>query len=382
MHESSYQAAGCRVCGAGFHPPLLTLPDMPAAAQGFPGADELAADRGTTLDILQCQGCGLVQLACPPVPYYRDVIRASAFSAEMRDFRRAQLGDWVQAHGLQGKRVLEVGAGRGEYLALLRDAGARAVGIEHGAASVAAAREQGLDVRAVYVDGPACRVDAEPFDAFASFNFMEHWPQPVASLRGIAQNLVDGGVGLVEVPNFDMIVEKQLYSEFIADHLSYFTADTLRFALQAAGFEVLELSSIWYDYILSARVRKRPALSLQRFARQQQQVTASIHGYIDRFGDGRVAVWGAGHQALAVLALAGLQRRVRYVVDSAPFKQGRYTPATHLPICAPEQLDRDPVPAVIVMAAGYSDEVARIVRQRWGSAMHVAVLREDGVHPC
>jgi len=67
------------------------------------------------------------------------------------------------------------------------------------------------------------------------------------------------------------------------------------------------------------------------------------------------------------------------VVDSAPFKQGKYTPATHLPIVAPDVLDADPVDAVIVIAASYSDEVARIVRQKYPRVRHIAIVREDGL---
>jgi 2,4-dienoyl-CoA reductase-like NADH-dependent reductase (Old Yellow Enzyme family) len=48
-------------------------------------------------------------------------------------------------------------------------------------------------------------------------------------------------VGLVEVPNFDMLIEKRMATEFIADHLSYFTANTFRTALELSGFEVVEI---------------------------------------------------------------------------------------------------------------------------------------------
>jgi hypothetical protein len=92
-----------------------------------------------------------------------------------------------------------------------------------------------------------------------------------------------------------------------------------------------------------------------------------------------VAVWGAGHQALAVLALADLGNKIAYVVDSAPFKQGRYTPATHIPIVSPEQLVENPIGAIIIMAASYSDEVARLIRKRHGNSIRVAVLRDYGL---
>ena len=85
------------------------------------------------------------------------------------------------------------------------------------------------------------------------------------------------------------------------------------------------------------------------------------------------------HQAFAMMSMMDDARRIRYVVDSAPFKQGKYTPATHLPIVAPATLETDPVDAIIVMAASYSDEVAEIVREEFGNKMDVVILRDDGL---
>lgn len=373
----------CRACGSRLSGnALLCYRDMPAAAQGFPDQASLATDRSSELALFECADCGLVQVPGTPVPYYREVIRATAFSPAMRQFRQGQLADWVARHQLKGKSLLEIGCGRGEYLELLRDAGLQVHGTEYAPASIATCRAAGLAVTRAFIERPSQRLSAGPFDAFASFNFMEHWPAPVASLRGIRANLAEGGLGLIEVPNFSMILEKGLYSEFIADHLSYFTRDTFTHTLQAAGFEVLECNSIWQDYILSATVRKRPSTDLGLIHARRDEVKHAFEAFLDRFPSGRVAVWGAGHQALAAIALAGIAGRIRYVVDSAPFKQGKFTPATHLPIVAPDHLKRDPVDAIIVMAAAYSDEVAGIIREKHGPELELAILRDTGLEIC
>jgi SAM-dependent methyltransferase len=264
---------------------------------------------------------------------------------------------------------------------MLRDAGADAVGLEHSAAAVAACRAAGLNVSEGFVGGPEDVVPGGPFDGFAIFNFLEHLPDPNATLSGIHRNLADGGVGLVEVPNFDMMLRERQFAEFMSDHLCYFTADTLTTALSINGFEVLACSDEWHGYVLSAVVRKRPRLDLSGFHAQQARLRAEVHAHIQRFSPKSVAIWGAGHQALALIALLDLQHSIRYVVDSAPFKQGKYTPATHLPIVPPSTLETDPVEAVIVMAAGYSDEVARTIRSRFDPGLNVALWRESGLEP-
>jgi len=373
------QSLHCRVCkGALFEEALLQYASMPSSAQGFPTQDTLAKDRGKEIEILQCSCCGLIQLNSQPVSYYREVIRASAFSDEMKTFRVDQFSHWVGQYKLAGSRLLEIGCGKGEYLSLLKNAGFDAYGIEFSPISVEACKNQGLSAFPAYLgdDNPRLGV---PFDAFVCLNFMEHWPDPNASLQQLQDHLSEQAIGFVEVPNVDMIIEKGLFSEFIADHLLYFTEDTLRFTLQKNGFEILDCHSIWHDYILSAVVRKRSAVDLGLFKQYRSSITTQLHEFIDRFPAGQVAIWGAGHQALAVISLAEIASKIAYVVDSAPFKQCKYTPATHLPIVSPDELDKHPIDAVIVMAASYSNEVAGLLKNKFGYKITVAVLRDFGV---
>jgi SAM-dependent methyltransferase len=368
----------CRSCGGAFFPePLLSYQGMPKAAQGFPDAAGLALDTGSDLEVRQCAACGLVQLANDPVPYHREVIRAAAVSAPLREAKARQFGAFIADHALAGRRVLEVGCGRGEFLALLPPLGVRASGMEAAPASVDHARREGLDAFQGYPGETPWPWPGAPYDAFLLLMFLEHLPEPGRALRAIRDQLAPGGVGLVEVPNFDMMVRRRLFSEFIADHLFYFTRDTLASLLAGSGFEVLGVDELRDAYVLSAAVRRREPLDLAEFRSAQDRIREELRAYLGRFA--RVAVWGASHQALAVIALAGIADRIAYVVDSAPFKQGRYTPASHLPVVPPEALRADPVDAVVIMAASYSDEVAGVLRRDFDAGIRAAILRDWGL---
>jgi SAM-dependent methyltransferase len=352
---------------------------MPKSAQHFPTAETVSEDHSVDLRIVQCLGCGLVQLDNEPVPYYREVIRASAFSPEMGIFRDRQFADFVEQHALKEQKIIEIGCGCGEYLTLLRKQGVDAYGLEYAEASVRQCLQDGLPVQQGYVEHAAYKLDHGPFKAFFMFNFLEHMPEPITVLKGIADNLVEGAVGLVEVPNFDMMLRENLFTEFVTDHLCYFTRDTFQLLLGLSGFEVLECREIWSDYILSATVRKRKAEDVSGFLLGHQALAAELNAYIDSFGAGQVAIWGAGHQALAVMALAGMGEKIKYVVDSAQFKQNKLTPGTHLPIISPEIFFENPVDALIVMAAAYSDEVATIVKKHSKKPIQIAILRASGL---
>lgn len=370
----------CRVCNnAFFKKPLLKYENMPKAAQHMPDAKSLESDKGIDLEVCQCSGCGLVQLSNDPVPYYREVIRAASISPEMADFRKKQFGEFVKKYSLKGKKIVEIGCGKGEYISIMQETGVKAYGLEYLAESVKQCNDKGLAVSKGFIESGGDRLKDTPFDAFFILNFLEHLPKINLTLAGICNNLSDGAVGLVEVPNFDMILRKKLFSEFIGDHLFYFTKQTLISTLQQNGFEVIECSEVWHDYISSAVVRKREMLDISDFYGHQTKIRNEINKYVMRFGNKKVAIWGAGHQALAVMSLTNLADKIKYVIDSAPFKQGKFTPATHILIVSPAALDTDPADAVIVMAASYSDEVTRIIREKYGKKINVAILSDFGL---
>lgn len=368
----------CGVCGGPFYlPALLAYPDSPRSAQGFLDYPE-QPDDVVNLEIFQCQCCGLVQHNLPPVPYYRDVIRAVAFSKEMGDFRVEQLRDWLKHSNLLEKRLLEVGCGKGEYMGLLRQAGARSVyGVENAPLSVAEAKKSGFDVAQGYMARGFTNPWSERFDGFAIFSFMEHWPDLNGSLRTLFNFLNADAHGLVEVPNFEFIVANGLYSEFTADHIFYFDRQTLRTVLELNGYEVIAINTIWHGYILSAQVRKRVPQKPAGFIAKQQRIIEQLRAFAGRFESREIVVWGAGHQALAVMSLAKLKNMFAHVVDSASFKQNKYTPGTHLLIKSPSSLLLDRPKAIVVMAAAYSDEVAKTIEREYPHIVHVAILREE-----
>ena len=96
----------CRVCSSNyFEKELLSYSNMPSSAQGFLKREDLQNDTGSNISIVQCEKCGLIQLDNPPVPYYKEVIRSSAFSKEMRDFRFDQFKSWINKYKLENKKI-------------------------------------------------------------------------------------------------------------------------------------------------------------------------------------------------------------------------------------------------------------------------------------
>ena len=367
----------CILCGEPLPgEPLLVCRDMPAQAQNLPAREDLEKDHKKTLKLVQCPGCGLVQFAAPPVYYYKDVIRSGGLSTTMGQLRREQYARFVERCNLAGKRVIEVGCGQGEFLSVWGEFPVQAFGIEHDPALVKLAVEKGLAVTQGFADDT--QFPPGDYDAFCSFNFLEHQPDPRGMLRAIRDHLGDEAYGLVTVPSFEYILEMESYYELIADHIAYYTRETLTRLMELSGFEVLSHRIVNRD-THEVIVKKRPLAAVDALVKNRDTLARSIHGFLERVRDRgeRTAVWGASHQGFTLLSTVGAEDVVAYIIDSAPFKQGLYAPGSHIPIVAPEHYLEHPVENILIVAPGYTDEIARLVRDKLCHKGRLYTLRSN-----
>lgn len=371
----------CRCCGKVLtKDPFLKYSNMPKSAQYFPDETNVNEEQGVDIIIHQCKYCGLVQVTGQPVSYYKDVIRATAVSDEMRIYRENQYRKFVNKYNLENKKIIEIGCGRGEYMSFMEGSANNVYGLEHSETSVITAKNNGHNVYQGFLENEEYIIPNAPYDCFYIMSFLEHIPNPRDFLNCIYNNLNYDAVGIVEVPNFDMILSDNLYAEFIQDHLCYFTKRTLSLLLELSGFEVLSCEPVWHDYILSAVVRKRQLYSKEQFDNKYETHKKNVCEYLEKKKKKgkKIATWGAGHQALAYLSLLNMDQYIEFVIDSAKFKQNKYTPATHLPIVAPDRLQKGEIDIIVIMAASYSQEVKGIINREYPS-IECVILGEDEI---
>jgi len=271
----------CRICNRSCTP-LFTLDNQPAGVQHLPDTPD---SKGITLNVVQCTGCGLVQLDNEPVWYWKEVIRSSHLSEKINAY-------------------------------------------------------------------------AESVD---SFNELEHQPNPNEYL----QQLYDYRPPItITVPNCN---EMQMY-DYCIDHLMYFTDETLDFALQLNGFRVGMIMEVLDGTTLEATVERRPFIDASdNFDWDGLKAFVEQHFL---FG-----IYGASHQTFALLPMMyNIRSCVKFIIDDNPDKQGKYTPATNIPIVGPEKLGE--LDTIIVMAGGYSDEIVKKLDTFKGS---VAVLKGNKI---
>ena len=104
-----------------------------------------------------------------------------------------------------------------------------------------------------------------------------------------------------------------------------------------------------------------------------------MDNYIDSYicQGKKVAVWGASHQGFTLIPSLGLSDKIAYIIDSAPFKQGKFSPASHIPIVDKKYFFEDPVDSILIVAPGYTDEIAGIIKNELSKDVDIRTLRSN-----
>ena len=366
----------CISCKGSLHE-LMKIENMPASAQDIPTKEELDKDSGIEVSLCVCEDCGLVQLKNDAVYYYRDVIRAGGYSTTMEDLRKSQYKHFIEFASLEGKKIIEVGCGRGEFLGMLSDFPVEGYGTEHKKDLVEIAKEAGLRVDEDFPESEDHIFKNGPFDAFMSFNFLEHQPNPRTYLKAIYNNLCDEGYGLITVPSFEYIMEQNSFYEIIPDHIAYYSFESLTHLLNICGFEVLEKEMVNRDTI-SMIVKKRKLPDICGIISKKNDIATEVVETVKKYAKaGKIAIWGASHQGFTLCATTGIADYVDCIIDSAPFKQGKYAPASHIPIISPDEARKRKLEAIIIVAPGYTNEIANIIKTTFENGIDIYTLMTD-----
>jgi 2-polyprenyl-3-methyl-5-hydroxy-6-metoxy-1,4-benzoquinol methylase len=349
----------CKICSNKIEQEcvIFQIHDAPVSAQNLPTINQyLLKTHKSPLELFQCSYCGHYQLCSEPVSYWREVITAAGLSPMMRAFRRKQFSHWIKNYNLENKEIVEFGCGEGLLLDILSECKTFSVGIEAGRELATKGQQKGRNIIKGHLldnEGLASNVGA-----FICINHLEHIPLPLDFMRQIKACCIEGAIGILEVPNFEKDIAENKSYNLIRDHLSYFTKRTLSLIIQLAGFEILSLKEVWHGDDLEAIIQVPNKTKCFKSQQGVNVVDALNYTFINI--EGSVAIWGASHQALTLLAMTH-STNVKWIADSAVFKQGKVDPIRGIPIVSPDEMLSKKPENIIVLAAGYSNEIRNIL---------------------
>jgi C-methyltransferase C-terminal domain len=234
-------------------------------------------------------------------------------------------------------------------------------------------------------------------------NVLAHVPDINDFVAGMKRLLKGRGVITMEFPHLQRLMEQNQFDTIYHEHFSYLSFYTVSRVFEAHGlalFDVEELPThggslrIYAKHAedtskqvsaraldLMARERDFGIDRLATYTRFSEQVKTTkrkiLTALIDLKNQGkRIVGYGAPGKGNTLLNYCGIRSDLLdYTVDRNPYKQGKYTPGTHIPILSPDVI-RDTKPDYIfILPWNLKDEITEQMSyvREWGGKFIVPI---------
>ena len=379
----------CRSCGSTHAALILDLGLQPLANNLLTPADLAKPEPKFPLRLAVCQSCWLLQITdlVPPVALFSEYLYFSSFSDLMLRHAREAAHRYLQEFRLNASSlVVEIASNDGYLLQNFVSAQIPCLGIEPAANIAKVAREKGIETLEEFFGGKVAGQLAarqRQADLILGNNVFAHAPDPNDFVAGMKTLLQPAGRIALEFPYGVEFIQHHEFDTIYHEHVFYFTLTALQPLFERHGLTIFRVERLPIhggslrlfaghtgDHAVEPSV---PALR----AEEQRQGVASlvcyegfadqVHGLkrdllellarLQREGK-RIAAYGASAKGSTLLNYYGIgPETLDFVVDRSPYKQGRLTPGTHLPILPPEELLKRQPDYTLLLTWNFADEI-------------------------
>jgi SAM-dependent methyltransferase len=399
----------CRHCRHPLTQRFLDLGFAPASNAYLSASDLNRPERYYPLRIFVCDACWLVQtedhanareLFGDDYAYFSSV--SESWLEHARHYARAVTEEFSLD---RDSLVLEIGCNDGYLLRNFVAAGIPCLGVEPAASTAEHAKRQGIPVLQAFFGselGRSLAASGSGADLIVANNVYAHVPDINDFTAGLKAALKPGGTITLEFPHLMQLIAGAQFDTVYHEHYSYLSLQAVERIFEAAGLRVWRVDALpthggslrvfgcnaddprgrerSVDMTLAAE-RAAGLTQLATYRAFQRKADAIKNGLLrfllESHADGlKVAAYGAAAKGNTLLNYAGVKPDLLpFVCDAAPSKQGKFLPGSHIPIVAPDALERERPAVVLILPWNIADEV--VARQRhvhaWGARFAVAL---------
>ncbi|WP_328613577.1 class I SAM-dependent methyltransferase [Amycolatopsis sp. NBC_00355] len=380
----------CRLCGSTNTASVVDLGATPPCER-FLTAEQLDEPEATfPLHLIVCTECWLAQIPplIDPDDTFTEYAYFSSFSTSWVEHAKRFVDGSVERLGLDEKSfVVEVASNDGYLLKHVVGHGIRCLGVEPSVNVGQAARDAGVPTLTAFLSeetGRQVREEHGPADLVAANNVYAHIPDVLGFTKGLRALVADDGWVSIEVQHLLTLIEKNQYDTIYHEHFQYYTVESARRALATGGLTVVDVELV-PTHGGSIRLWARPdEVAGEPSERMtdvlEQEKAAGLHelsGYtefaervtrvrldllkflIEARNDGKTVVgYGAPGKGNTLLNHCGIRTDLlSYTVDRNPYKHGRFTPGTRIPVLPPERIEADRPDYVLVLPWNLREEL-------------------------
>lgn len=365
----------CRSCGFPEITQFLDLGLQPLANNLLSRDDLGKPEPKFPLCLAVCPACHLVQITetIPPVDLFGEYLYFSSFSDAMLRHAAKAVGGYISDYRLgEDSFVAEIASNDGYLLKNFVAANVPCLGIEPARNVAAVAEQAGVPTLCEFFGVKTARQVAGTHgkaDLILGNNVFAHAPDINDFIGGIAALLKDDGRAALEFPYLGEFIANLEFDTTYHEHIFYFSMLALKPAFERHGLEIYDVTHLpIHGGSLRLFVGKKgvhpatpaPAKLISEERNAGLDGIAAYEAFADRIrglkrkltdliaatkAEGHtIAAYGASAKGSTLLNYFGIGgESLDFIVDRSTYKQGKFTPGTHLEILpAGELLSRNP----------------------------------------
>ena len=383
----------CRFCGAPLRTTFLDLGSSPLCQTHIAAEQLHLMEPFYPLHAYVCEACFLVQLQeyVAPDEIFTEYAYFSSFSASWVEHARRYVEQVSERFALSpSSTVMEIASNDGYLLQHFVARGVPVLGIEPAANVARAAEAKGIPTRVGFFGRHTAEAIAAEYgcaDLLLGNNVLAHVPDLNDFVAGMKRLLAPGGVITMEFPHLARLIAGNQFDTIYHEHFSYFSFVAVERVFARHGlvlFDVEELSTHGGSLRIYARHAENPALAVgatvttlrrgeiddgfetidryRGFAEQVNRTKRRLLAFLIEAKDqGKTIVgYGAPGKGNTLLNYCGIRTDlIDFTVDANPYKQGKFTPGTRIPILAPSAIAKARPDYVVILPWNLQEEISR-----------------------
>jgi ubiquinone/menaquinone biosynthesis C-methylase UbiE len=382
----------CRFCKTELKHVFIDLVNSPAS-NSYLNAEQLnEPETYYPLKVYICHNCFLVQVdeyQKSDALFNSEYAYFSSYSRTWLAHAQKYTQDMIARFGFsESSKVIEIASNDGYLLQYFKEKKVPVLGIEPTANTAKVAMEKGIEtVVEFFGTSLAKKLSGQNIqaDLLLGNNVLAHVPDIKDFVAGMQVILKPTGVITMEFPHLMQLVDNNQFDTIYHEHFSYLSFYTVKQLFESVGLEMFDVEEIpthggslriyaKHKNDSSKEISPRVAALLEKEIKQGITDLNYYHNFQQKAFDiklsllsflteqkkagKKVGAYGAAAKGNTLLNYCGVKNDlVDFVVDSNPHKQGKFLPASHIPVVNEEYLKQQKPDYVLILPWNLKDEI-------------------------
>ncbi len=396
----------CRFCQTDLHDVFVDLVNSP------PSNSYLSKEQLNTPEVFYplktyvCRRCKLVQIdeyKKSSDIFNKEYAYFSSFSTSWLAHSKKYVDEITEKLALNSKSsVLEIASNDGYLLQYFKEKQIPCLGIEPTHSTAKVAKERDIDVIEDFFNTKLAAT-LDRFDLILGNNVLAHVPDINDFVKGLKIALKERGTITMEFPHLLNLIKKNQFDTIYHEHFSYLSVYTVEQIFKKQGMKIYDVKKltthggslrIYATHSENGSIdttdnvqkllheeKMFGLLEMDIYNSFQSRANKVKYDLVDfllkaKKENTKVIAYGAAAKGNTLLNYAGVKSDLlEFVVDKSPHKQGKYMPASHIPIVAQEEIERLKPEYILILPWNLENEIMEQLQytKAWDAKFVVAV---------